>query len=664
MSLENSPKFLLNFSEVEMRSKDKHFYCFKSFRLDVAERLLLHGESPVSLTPKAFDVLAVLVERSGHLVTKDELLKLVWSDSVVEEANIARVIHTLRKALNEDENGNKFIETVAKKGYRFVAEIDKIVEPFESENNNGNGSSSNTEDPVKTEIKPETGANNEPVPLRKIKHGLWTPPVIFGTGLAGIILLVSLWAIYRYIHPPVNPNEIKSIAVLPFKSLTSENRDAIYELGMADSLILKLSQAKNLVVRPLNATRKYAELDKDAADVGNEQKVDYVLTSNYQIVEGKIKITSQLVDVAAGTVEEVFINEQDISNPFAAQNKVAANLGQALLKRLNRQTNKIAAKSYTTNEEAYRLYLQAAVLVDKRTAKEAQKAVEYLEQAVRLDPNYALAYARLADAYGAIGLSGGDKTVYYLKEKDAIEKALAIDENLAEAYSQSGEIKLNFEWDFAGAEIAHKRALELNPNSAAAHREYAIYLNSLGRFEEAINEIKSAIDFEPASGLNLRVYGMILYYARRYDEAVLHLERTIEMDVNNRQAYGWLISAYRMKGDDDKAFEWFLRSPRVKQDETTNLQSWKDIYAKTGWRGINLRLIELAKETEKEGKTPYWELSNLYGEIGDRENALAYIEKGLPGRGWGWTVIKISPSYDALRSDPRFENLIRRVGLN
>jgi len=412
-----------------MNGEEKHFYRFKSFRLNVAERQLLHNGETLPLTPKAFDVLVALVERSGHLVEKDELLRVVWADSFVEEANVARIVHTLRKVLGEDENGNKFIETVAKKGYRFVAEVDEVSEPITRNHENGNNNSS-----IAAENLPET------IAVEKLSEAEIQPPsakaatvaplvneqkhtarfVLIAVGFLSAVSLIFLLSFNRQSADSIAPNDIKSIAVLPLKPLMMENRDSIYELGITDSLILKLSPVKGLIVRPLSATRQYADVAQDAIAAGREQQVDYILASNYQIADGRIRITSQLFNVQSGLVEEVFTEEQDKSNGFAVQDAVAANIGQKLVQKLNREPNNLAAKRYMPNEEAYRLYLDGMNLTDKQNIKEARKAAELFEQAVKLDPNYALGYAGLAYAHWTIALYGGNENEEFPKALNAV----------------------------------------------------------------------------------------------------------------------------------------------------------------------------------------------------------------------------------------------------
>lgn len=645
-----------------MTGGSTHSYRFKSFRLDLEERQLLHNESPVSLTPKAFDVLATLVERAGHLVEKDELLKTVWADSFVEEANVARIVHTLRRVLGEDQNGNKFIETVAKSGYRFVAEIEVVQEPKARVLEPGQPTYPADDVLSDAIILDEPAEIDQLIPLADTMPAAPKSQmriVLFGVGfLTAVSLILLLSFDFRS-----GSSTGTSFAVLPLKPINSATRDEIYEIGIAESLINKLSSAKTLVVRPLSATRKYADIEQDAIAAGREQQVDFVLASNYQIADGKIRITSQLINVQSGLVEEVFKYEQDNSSIFAVQDAVAANIGGPLLTKLNRQSNDLSEKRYTINEEAYRLYIQGTVL-GKRTNPDVRKAIEYFEKAVQLDPNFALAYAELASAHSFALNSGGRKaTEGYIKAKAAIEKALAIDDNLAEAHSYLGVIKTNYEWDFAGAELEHQRAVELNPNSAAAHRMYAGLLVILGRFDESFAEMKTAIDLEPASAGNHHVYGWLLFQARRYDEAITEEQRAVEMDPKIVMAYNVLANSYGFKGDDDKSFEAFVQMKILRGEEPDEINSLKTIYARSGWRGVSERQLEEAKAAEKKGNPNYANLAGQSIELGQYEQALTYLEKAVDQNRFTLITLKVNPRYDPLRSDPRFDDLLKRVGL-
>jgi DNA-binding winged helix-turn-helix (wHTH) protein/tetratricopeptide (TPR) repeat protein len=656
MSLENSPGFLLNFSEREMNGEAKHFYQFKSFRLDVEERQLLNNNLPVSLTPKAFDVLAALVTRGGHLVEKDELLKSVWSDSFVEEANVARIVHTLRRILGDDGNGNKYIETVAKKGYRFVAEVEKIAE------NENQPLPTVNEKPVETDLQFSPLANDEvDVPLaKKPRRGLQI--FIVAVGFLCLVTLISLLAFNRQSASTVNSNAAKSIAVLPVRPISTDNRDAIYELGIAESIILKLNATKGVTVRPLSAIRKYSDIEQDAMTAGKEQQVDYVLESNYQLVNGKILVTSQLFNVQTGEIEETLRSEKDSDDKFSMQDAIAADFGNVLLARFGKSVNNQTTKRYTNNEEAYRLYLQGMNLTDTRNAEDTHKAVELFEKAIKLDPNYALAYVGLAYAHRTISLYSNPHEEYQISKK-LVERALQLDENLSEAFTILGEIQVTYEWNFPAAEKSFRRAIELNPNSSFAHRFYALHLSNLGEFDQAIQEAKTAIDLDPNSMWNQRILGMNLYFARRYDESIIQFKRSAEMDGGN-SSFDWLSASFKQKGDDNQAFEWFLKFETKNGASAKDLDSWKNIYTQFGWQGIfRKQLKQLKKEEKDTSNIFFWNIIIRSAQIGEKEQAFIYLEKAYQKRELPMVWLLIEPNLDPLRSDPRLEDLIKRVGL-
>ena len=296
MSLEKFPDFLLNFSVPEIDGKETRSFAFKSFRLDLSERQLVNAGVPVPLTPKAFDVLAFLVIRGGHLVEKDELLRAVWADSFVEEANVARIIHTLRKILGEDQNGNKFIETVAKKGYRFVAEVTPDDGPHGHSHENAGALDIWPTDLIDVSDPPQTAAEAKFYSDQKISRR----PILTGLAVVLALFLISFLVFGWNGGKPA----IVSIAILPFRSVTNENQE--YKLGIADSLISRFISAKNLTVRPLASTWKYLDSEIDPVAAGKEQNVDFTVASSLQVAEGKIRVTSQLINVKSGAVVETF----------------------------------------------------------------------------------------------------------------------------------------------------------------------------------------------------------------------------------------------------------------------------------------------------------------------------------------------------------------------
>jgi tetratricopeptide (TPR) repeat protein/predicted Ser/Thr protein kinase len=459
----------------------------------------------------------------------------------------------------------------------------------------------------------------------------------------------------------------KSIAVLPAKAINSANRDEIYEIGIADSLILKLSSMKGFVVRPLSVMRKYAKVGQEPLAAGREQKADYVLASNYQLGAGKIRITAQLWNVASGQIEETYKSEKDAADVFAMQDAIASEVGNVLSARFGTTPSARAAKRGTTNEEAYRLYLQGMYLTGKRSIPDAQKAAEVLEQAVRLDPNYAQAWAGLAQTHRYISTFAGSKAQdEQQKSIEALNTALALDENLADAHWALCEHKMSYEWDFDGAERECKRAIELDPNFSQAHSAYSRYLSVRGRFDEGIAEIKTAIDLEPASLINQRDYGVRLYYARRYADAVTQLKRVIAMDEKFVTTYNWLVVALEMQGNYPEAFEWWMKVQALPEPEPEEaMQAYRAAYQSSGWQGL---MLERTRRCDEDSLKPnyrgvYFQGAVEHAKIGHKDKAFEYLEKSYQRRESWMNMLKVEPGLDSLRDDPRFDELVKRVGL-
>ena len=667
-----------------MSSNQQYSYKFKEFRLNVTERLLQRGDAPVSLMPKVFDVLTVLVERGGHLVEKDELLRIVWEDAFVEETNVARVVHSLRKILGEDAE-NKFIETVPKKGYRFIAEVERIngtgaangktngahadppagedrvnyvletgdelirVEPF-----SGNGQGAKIVD----RSLPETSVGNasdESQSRRNLKFWVLGALLTFTLSIVGIWYYDDVWT------PSLQsaPNQTKSIAVLPLKPINNQAGDSIYELGIAESLILKLSAGKNLTVRPLSATRKYSELEQNPASAGREQQVDFVLSSNYQISGGKIRVTAQLINIETGNVEEVYKSERDSANVFSMQDAVADDIGATLLARFGTERKSLIARRGTSNEEAYRLFLQAAFIFDQWNKSETGKAISYLERAVELDPDYAAAHTMLAYAYRYFSHKDLAPREQHAKAKAAIDRALALDASSADAHAVLGLLKFSYDDDPAGAETEFRRAIEFDAESPMPRALYAYFLMSRGRFDEAIAQNKKAMDIDPASYAHQITYGMILYYARRYPEAEAHYKRLLEKDPNFAYAYFWMWLLSDLQGNEPQAFEWFMRYQTQIKAAPELIEDYRTAYRKEGWKGI-LRAV-IAQDEKRlladDYAGFYYEIACFSARLGLREKALENLAKAAEASSSSMLFVRVDPYLDTLRGEPQFERL-------
>ena len=670
MSLQNCPNFVLNLSECDVNGEKKHFYQFKSFRLNVEERQLLNNNAPVALTPKAFDVLAVLIERGGHLIERDDLMNRVWADSFVEEQNITRIIHLLRKTLGEDENGNKFIETVAKKGYRFVAEVTEVREPSLPETSAAAGGFPDGRQSAATVGSRNSAIEEMPTADRRlpaeVKPKNKSRIILFAVGFLSAIFLLVLLSFSFQSKSSSNPNTVRSIAVLPVKPIGAANRDEIYEVGIAESLITKLGAMKGFIVRPIGATRKYSDIEQDPIAAGKEQKTDYVLAANYQITNGKIRITAQLYNVESGQIEETYKSEKDTGDIFALQDSIAGDIGKLLQTRFAVTANITMARRGTNSEEAYRLYLQGKNMMMKRNFDDFKKSVEYFEQAIRLDPNYASAYAGLAGASIGAEISNvnttrnaAEKAQSAEKIKETLAKALQIDPNLAEAYAVRGDLDFIHDWNLDNAEKNLLRALELEPNNDHAHWLYSLVLAYRGRFDEAIKEVEIAQSIYPGALMYMRDRGRYLYYARRYDEAIEQLNRVIDLDEDFDTAYRWLWRSYELKGDTDAAYRIFIK--RLQKTNPDRVEILQKSYESGGWQAVRRKQLELNK---LDGNSDtYFEMARQTAVLGEKDEAFDFLNKAIEQRDWQIIMLNVEPMLDNLRGDPRFDELVKRVGL-
>jgi eukaryotic-like serine/threonine-protein kinase len=494
---------------------------------------------------------------------------------------------------------------------------------------------------------------------RNVKDLFWQNRIFAG---ATLILLTGalLWAYFATDRGASNQTSAtkKSIAVLPLKPVNSSVRDQIYEVGIADAVIRRISELNGFVVRQLTATSQYTEIAQDPIIAGKEQQVDYVLDSSYRLENGKIHVDATLVNIASGQIEAKYSVQGVTADGLGMQDAIASEIGNKLLTQFATSSTRRTRRRGTTNEEAYRFYLQGMYLANNRNLEDARNAVAALEHAVSLDPNYARAWAGLAYARRTLSLYRDLSThEAYQNSMEAVTKALALDENLSEAHSALCENKYLYEWDFTGAEVECKRAIELDLDSAQAHEIYSRFLMGRERHDEAINEIKVAIDLDPTLKFNQRNLGRAFFYARRYKEAESQLKRVVAMDPNWSATYGWLWSTLALQGKEAEAFEWMLKFLSVRKADEKTVQIFKTAFQTSGWHGA---MREWLKVFDKFGGINFD--GALYNaQIGEKDKAFEYLEKVYQGREIWNTYLRVEPRLDPLRDDPRFDEQIRRV---
>jgi DNA-binding winged helix-turn-helix (wHTH) protein/TolB-like protein/tetratricopeptide (TPR) repeat protein len=657
-----------------MTRQENNLYEFGPFRLDAQERVLTRDGEVVPLTPKAVDLLVALVENSGHVLSKDELMKRVWPDSFVEEANLSHHIFTLRKALGEDRSGAKYIETIPRRGYRFVASVAEIDDASNDlvvaertrshividEEREAEAAGSYVEATQPRQLKArQLKALADGRPRNKVNLAVLAvcvAVIVLGAG-------AYFWMTSKPRQEQTGPG-VRSIAVLPFKPLVADSRNESLELGMAETLISKLSPIKQLVVMPISAVRKYSGLEQDSIAAGQELGVDYVLEGNLQMVGEKTRATVRLLSVKDGRAVWTDKCDQACSTIFELQDGVAQQIAGTLALELTGDERKQLAKHYTENVEAYQLYVKGRFFWSKFTDEGIAKAIDYFQQAIDKDPTYALAYTGLANSYSVLGLNGPMSPKEALqKMKYVAEKAVELDDKLAQAHSALGGLRLFYEWDWAGAERAFKRAMELDPGYADSHELYGHLLRDMGRFDEALAEMRKAQELNPVSIIISGEYGATLFLARRYDQAIEELNKTLELDPNFAATCYALGLAYAHNGMYEKAVAESSKAVTLSGGSVHSKAALGQVYALSGKKAEAQKVIAELQQESKQGYVSPLDVALIYATLGQSDEAFFWLEKAYEERSCWLIELKSDPGWDKIRSDPRFDSLLGRVGL-
>ncbi|HJU54765.1 MAG TPA: tetratricopeptide repeat protein, partial [Pyrinomonadaceae bacterium] len=459
--------------------------------------------------------------------------------------------------------------------------------------------------------------------------------------------------------------QLNSIAVLPFKAIGAESEDEYLSLGLADALITRLGNVREIVVRPTSAIRRYTEANQDPIAIGRRQGVDAVLEGSFQRQGDRLRLTVQLIRVADGATLWSAQFDERFTDIFSVQDSISERVACDLVTRICGEANGRPAKQKPVNIEAYEAYLKGRYFWNKRTRDGFRKAVEYFKQALEIDPTYARAYAGLGDAYGYLG---GDDAAAQAESaaqaKAGARRALELDETLGEAHASLGLYAMNNDWDWAGAEKEFKRAIELNPNYATAHQWYGEFLAYMGRFDEAIAEIERAHDLDPLSLIISTDVAKVYYIARRHDEAITQYKRTLDVDPDFAEAHALLALAYSTNGQHEEAVAELLKVKGLENNPP--YLSWLVyVYGRAGRMDEAQRVLKRVKDLSQQTYvSPLW-MAVAHTGLGEKDQAFAWFEKVFAERSSGGGVtLKVNPLFDSLRSDPRFQGFLRRAGSN
>ncbi len=486
---------------------------------------------------------------------------------------------------------------------------------------------------------------------------------VIGAVVVLILVAAVAFGIRSYLHAENTEVAVESIAVIPFVNQDNDPSSEWISDGLTESIINNLTQLPNLKVIARSSVFRYKGKQVDPLAVGKELGVRAVLTGRLMHRGESMLISTELIDIRDNKQLWGEQYERQLADMLSVQREIAREITNNLRPTLSGVEQSRMDKQYTANPEAYQLYLKGRFYWNKRTAADLQKAIPFFQQAIEKDPNYALAYSGLADSYALLTAYSNEPPRELMpKAKEAALKALALDDKLAEAHASLGQIVEYYDYDFATAEKEYRRALELNPNYATAHQWLAEHFSTIKRYDEAIAEAQRALELDPLSPIINRIYADVFVDARRFDEGIEQYEKTIDLDPNFGTAYFFLGRAYEGKGMYDEAVEAYTKAAEAGRTPEKTLKEFAEIYRKSGWKAYVQANLDRALQADKVTLPPFV-LAGFYARLGRNDEAIEWLEKGYDERDFRVIMIATSFEFDSLRSDPRFKDLVRRVGL-
>ena len=628
---------------------------FGVFELDIrAGELHKHGLR-VRLQQQPLQVLAMLLEHPGEIVTREELQKRLWpADTFVDfDHGLNKAINKIREALGDSAESPRFVETVARRGYRFLAEVKvAATTPVRSPELSG-------------EEHPATEDSGRPAIVGKTA----TPKPLVGSlawRMAAFVLLlmVASVAVWKFRSGNRALPAIRSLAVLPLESLSSDASQEYFADGMTDELISDLGQISALRVISRTSVMSYKHARKPLPQIARELNVDAVVEGTVLRSGDRVRITAQLIEAASDKHLWSQSYEGELRDTLALQNKVARAIADEIKISVNPQEQAALKNVKVVNPQAYESYLKGRYFWNKRTADGLKVALAYFNQAIEEDPKYAEAYSGLADTYALLG----DWQYAVMTAKEALPKAkaaavqaLELDNTLGEAHNSLAFVLDGFDWNLDAGGKEFRRAIELNPGYATAHHWYAWHLCLLGRYDEAIVEMKKAENMDPLSLIIDADLAEVLVLAHSYDESIQQSRKTIEMDPNFALAHNQLAQAYLQKHMYDEAVAELQKAMQLSGSSPTILANLARAYAASGKKGEAVKLLDDLKKRSDPGYSHASEIAVIYAALGDADKAMIWLEKGYEERFNPGALLR--PGFDPLRADPRFQDLERRIGL-
>jgi TolB-like protein/DNA-binding winged helix-turn-helix (wHTH) protein/Tfp pilus assembly protein PilF len=644
-------------------SSDDGSIRFGEFELEPRSGELRKAGVPVKLQPQPLRVLVLLASNPGELITREEIQQAIWEGVtfVDFEHGLNFCIKQIRAALGDNAQSPRFIETLPRRGYRFIAEVDQNSKAT-SQIVGASALSDST-----TARTLETGISIEEQPLAHLRSSGTGSRVVRAAAVVITLLLIAggytAWKLLG--NSPLSSRGKVMLGVMPFENLSGDPEQEYFSDGMTEELIAQLGslQPSKLGVIARTSAMTYKRGNRDIGQIGSELKVDYVLEGSVRREADRVRITAQLIQVSDQTHLWSESYDRSTQNTLAVQTDVARNIARVLALKLLPGERTSRTVDAAINAGAFDAFLKGRYLWNKGRSDEVEKSIGFYNQALELAPGYAPALAGLADSYILLGMYYTMPPLdAYSKAKPAATRALELDEGLAEAHTALGTILFRFDWAWPEAESQFKRAIELNPSYGRAHHDYAWLLVALERFDEAMNEIKRAQELDPLSPLANSDVGWVYLRARRYDDAITQIERTLELEPEFASAQACLERAYRLKGMNKEAVDSARKSMMRSGATPQELAGLENRDSEAAMRSVLLWRLKKAEESARSRPTSPYRFAAQHAELGEADAAFEWLERAFNERDSELVSVKVDPAFDGVRSDPRYASLVRRIG--
>lgn len=619
---------------------------FGAFEVDPRSRELRRKGHRVRMQDQPLEILLLLLERRGEVVTRDELKLRLWpADTFVEsDDGINTAVRKLREVLGDSAEKPVYIETIPRRGYRFIGPVE--IAPAEPET------------PVMAEVSAESPIQRSPQMSTTRRRWLgW----IGASALMVAVIAGALWMGRRpHRREPADSAALTSLAVLPFANLSGDSSQDYFADAMTEELTSDLGKISALRVISRTSAMRYKKTQKTALEIARELNVDGLIEGSVVRSGDRVRITAQLIDARVERHIWSESYERDLKDALALQSDVARAIAGQVRAVITPAEHERLQQPVPINPEAYNASLLGTYFARKHSKAAINKAIEHFQDAIRIDPNYARAYAGLANAYFEREIWGGlgiGKSIGEIRAATA--KALQLDETLPEGHALLARIHFEFDWDWQGTETEYKRAIELNPNRADTYGLYAFYLQTMSRHEEALAAAHRAVELDPVYPAAYSDEGRIEYRARQYEKAVSSYQHALDLEPDFVPALSRIVDAYERLGKFDQALAAAKHFQETTNDPGSGLLKLALVYARMGRRH---EAIELVRRAENKDPENHLEAIAIYAALGYSDRALTILQKAVDDRSV-LPFVFVDPRLDPLRSNPRFQELCHRVGL-